>query len=610
MSNEYQGGYTRRQELTCTEAQIATYADIVLHENEKIYVRMNSGVIRMKLGDGVTCLRDLPYTKVYDGTLEEVEAMLNTRLMDISGVLVSPEEPTNPDVSVWIDPDEEDGENFLTEADIAQGLGDRPDMVVSQKAATDEAYAKAELNAGTNLFDKNSRYNTQGKYLQGNGVEKENESYSISGYISIKPNTNYAISYEHFGYGAALCWYDENFVFISGRSYSDLSTIAGILTSPENAAYVRLSIRFADQLQFEEGNKHTPYKPFVPFKQIEENTDRLDNHDKELAKTGLTNKGYFSAKGNLSTGGELQAPLMNIKKNNVYSFMAKITSFGSLKIGQGANNYGASYLTIDNTNVVLTNMGWEAVSETHAHGLTISGYICITIKVGVEKADVSITSGGRTFTLAELPWQGCSWGKAMVVCNEGTLTDCTFTWACDDFNKKLYAFGDSYFSFENPERWTYYLNQDGFLGNVLMNGYPGESSGSAVTALTNILSLGTPQKILWCVGMNDGSDNTDGTPPDAWMNSITTMLNMCKERNIEPILATIPSVPTRFHEHKNTWVRNSGYRYVDFAKAVGATAEGAWFDGMLSSDGVHPYALGAKALYTQALCDCPELTFE
>lgn len=136
MSNEYQGGYTRRQELTCTEAQIATYADIVLHLNEKIYVRMNSGVIRMKLGDGVTGLCDLPYTKIYDGTLEDVEAMLNTRLEDISGVFVSPEEPTNPDVSVWIDPDEEGGENFLTESDIAQGLGDRPDMVLSQKAVT------------------------------------------------------------------------------------------------------------------------------------------------------------------------------------------------------------------------------------------------------------------------------------------------------------------------------------------------------------------------------------------------------------------------------------------------------------------------------------------
>lgn len=76
MINEYKGSYTRRQELFCTEAEIATYANIVLYENEKIYVKMNSGVIRMKLGDGVTILRDLPYTKVFDGNLETVEKML------------------------------------------------------------------------------------------------------------------------------------------------------------------------------------------------------------------------------------------------------------------------------------------------------------------------------------------------------------------------------------------------------------------------------------------------------------------------------------------------------------------------------------------------------
>lgn len=116
MSNEYQGGYTRRQELTCTEAQIATYADIVLHENEKIYVRMNSGVIRMKLGDGVMNLRDLPYTKVFDGDLATVEAWLAAK---------------------------------FDKANIAQELGDSEEKVLSQKAAKVE-------------FDKtNSALNTE-----------------------------------------------------------------------------------------------------------------------------------------------------------------------------------------------------------------------------------------------------------------------------------------------------------------------------------------------------------------------------------------------------------------------------------------------------------------
>lgn len=116
MSNEYQGGYTRRQELTCTEAQIATYADIVLHENEKIYVRMNSGVIRMKLGDGVTNLRDLPYTKVFDGDLVTVEAWLAEHKTQVEAQI----------------------ESKFDKANIAQELGDDPNKVLSQAATTRE----------------------------------------------------------------------------------------------------------------------------------------------------------------------------------------------------------------------------------------------------------------------------------------------------------------------------------------------------------------------------------------------------------------------------------------------------------------------------------------
>ena len=137
MSNEYQGGYTRRQELTCTEAQIATYADIVLHENEKIYVRMNSGVIRMKLGDGVTNLRDLPYTKVFDGDLATVEAWLAEHKTQVEGK--------------------------FDKANVAQGLGDSEEKVLSQKAATEAVEGlndkvSVEINVTNDLVYASGQY--------------------------------------------------------------------------------------------------------------------------------------------------------------------------------------------------------------------------------------------------------------------------------------------------------------------------------------------------------------------------------------------------------------------------------------------------------------------
>lgn len=76
MSTGYEGGFTRRQELTCTETEMAAYADVVLYENEHIYIKMNSGMIRLKIGDGKTGLLNLPWAKVFDATLDDVEAIV------------------------------------------------------------------------------------------------------------------------------------------------------------------------------------------------------------------------------------------------------------------------------------------------------------------------------------------------------------------------------------------------------------------------------------------------------------------------------------------------------------------------------------------------------
>ena len=88
-------------------------------------------------------------------------------------------------------------------------------------------------------------------------------------------------------------------------------------------------------------------------------------------------------------------------------------------------------------------------------------------------------------------------------------------------------------------------------------------------------------------------------------------------KKITPILCTIPNVKggavddtdivnMRLHNFKNDYVKASGYRYIDFYKAVGAD-DVNWYPNMLYSDGVHPDVLGAEAMYYQALVDFPEL---
>ena len=93
--------------------------------------------------------------------------------------------------------------------------------------------------------------------------------------------------------------------------------------------------------------------------------------------------------------------------------------------------------------------------------------------------------------------------------------------------------------------------------------------------------------------------------------AIETFIALCKENDSEPILATIPCIPSKNHEGKNAWVRSSGYRYIDFAKAVNGqtytSGSSNWYDGMLSTDNVHPTTLGAQALASQLLQDLPEI---
>ena len=188
-----------------------------------------------------------------------------------------------------------------------------------------------------------------------------------------------------------------------------------------------------------------------------------------------------------------------------------------------------------------------------------------------------------------------------------TLNNVVLSWTCEDFLKDARLFGDSYLQYAD-NRWTYYLHEYGFDKNVLINGYGGENSDADLATFKVLIKYGNPKYALWFLGMNDGSDN--GAPTTRWLNDIQEFISICKLNHIIPVLSTIPSVPSINNEYKNTWVRNSSYRYIDMAKAVGAQADGTWYGDMLATDNVHPNADGARALFAQVLTDFPEIMVE
>ena len=163
--------------------------------------------------------------------------------------------------------------------------------------------------------------------------------------------------------------------------------------------------------------------------------------------------GFQQDSGDLATGESLTLDATNCKKNNVYSFMAKITSFSKVLVGQGFETYSGAWAEITDTKLIVHNYAQSDSTVEYTHGLTISGYIYVQIFVGTAKADIVIYSNGSSFKQTNANWFGCN-GAPFAKSDGSTLTDCVFTWSCADFRKSVWVFGDSYVGLNNVKRWA------------------------------------------------------------------------------------------------------------------------------------------------------------
>ena len=347
----------------------------------------------------------------------------------------------------------------------------------------------------------------------------------------------------------------------------------------------------------------------------------------EKKKTGGVIK-----RGSLASGDTWILQRNSVKHGNHIMFSGKITSFDTITIGHGTmSNNGGSWIQIDDTNLYVHyhNLGSgeaDGFPKTYAHGLTIKDNIQVEIiKNNTNTAKVVITSGGSRYeTASEVAWYGST---QFYVSSTSVLTKCSFGWTSKQIYTDVWLFGDSYFSLNDPNRWTTYLFDEGYT-NFMLDGKSGEGSAEAFSELTGLLEIYTPKMIVWCLGMNN--PDTDDVVNSTWKSVVDSLMEVCQERNIELVLSTIPTVVGGWnpdtqsnnlgiHKYKNAIVRESGYRYIDFDSAVGANENtGEWFnngetDDMLENYGqqagrIHPTSYGAKALYYQAISDCPELT--
>lgn len=337
----------------------------------------------------------------------------------------------------------------------------------------------------------------------------------------------------------------------------------------------------------------------------------LSNRVSILESTVVKNKNGYTLKKkteNLSSGSLITlSEHIDNKKNKSYRFSAKFNSFTSVTIGHGHNVYGGSWITVDDTNVTAYYYnGSQAVQMgQYAHGLTISDFIDVVITVGnIEnvRAVVTVMTASGDFTQSNIPMGGCN-GSVFAFGGQD-LIDVVYSYNLADMLSDIWLFGDSYISLGDPNRWTHQLMQYGYK-DILMCGFSGATSSNEILAFREIMEIGKPKIVVWALGMND-ADN--GQVNQTWLACVNEVISFCAENGIELVLATIPCTPRVDNSYKNAYIKESTYRYIDFAKAVnGETVGSSWYADMLSSDNVHPVALGAKALANRFILDMPEI---
>lgn len=458
------------------------------------------------------------------------------------------------------------------------------------------------FNVTENLYNPHSFTNTKGIALTiADGTEYA-DSTTVNAITTGYFDTNEGDVWRFYRWNTAkdniyelevrVHWFDENGKYING------AIITGDVTAPKNARRLRFTEKF------------TSLYPTLDVMVTKNYSFGLNDYVpygiKQLKESFLPKKTYELAQrsGTLHRNESWVLENNNIMARKVFVLSGIVSSFLTLEMGHGTKtNSPSSWVVVDNENITVYSTPTNKV--TLAHGLSIKNTIQLIIEVGANyKAKITLLSNGEKYN-TEQDWDG-NIGNIFVNSVNTELVNCAVSWTCKNYSSKIWAYGDSYFGMTNKARWIAQLLSNGYGTDMLIDGYPGRGSDDAYNSLQTTLKHGKPKYILWAMGMNN-PDNESSVNKN-WNNRFNDVKKLCEENDITLIGCTIPNTPTQFNSYKNNVVRNAGIKYIDFAKSVGAEHKGdSWYDGMLSSDNVHPTEKGAMTLYLQALADFPEL---
>jgi len=294
------------------------------------------------------------------------------------------------------------------------------------------------------------------------------------------------------------------------------------------------------------------------------------------------------------------------KKNDYIEFYCEFSEFGSVTVAHnsdGTSAYGG-YIVISSTTIEIFD-GTGTSKGSYSHGLTMDTFLFVRIHaLNDARADITIMTKGGSYEAKKTVYHGTI-GAVSCKC-ASALTNVQIGYVVSDANQDVWVFGDSYINLGDSTRWATQFIEAGH-SDVLFCGHNGAGSMVEIASFRSLISVAKPRYVVWTLGMNNADS---GAINETWKSSVDEVIATCEAAGVTPILATIPNVPAGDHTYKNAWVKASGYRYIDFATAVGAEeANSTWYTGMLAQDNLHPTALGASALMNQFILDCPESVY-
>lgn len=141
--------------------------------------------------------------------------------------------------------------------------------------------------------------------------------------------------------------------------------------------------------------------------------------------------------------------------------------------------------------------------------------------------------------------------------------------------------------------------------DFVVAGKGGEEAGyEFIKYAPKVIDKFKPKYLIIALGVNNSSFET-------YKSAMEYVINYSVSRDVMPILTTI--TPFNNDARKsvrnavNSWVRNSGYLYVDICKAVTNEEQDSWKSGYVMSDNIHPTAIGHQAIFDTFCNEIPEI---